>query len=643
MKKLSYFLIVLFLFNLVAQPAAVSAQVNIPSGATITSAELSMYAYTTGLKTVNAHRITSSWNEDTVTWNSFSDAFDPAVIDSFTPIGAGWQILDVRSTVQGWVDGTIPNYGFLLVETPPAVSEGEITRYHSSEYGTVDLRPKLDVCYTAPSVSETCITIQRSSNEQGDVFDTYIRSDQANANFASSIKLYTNLRTNYIRHTLIRFVFTTENPDVDIIKYTNGQLANDPDGVDVPQIVPGQEVVWTYRVSNTGNVAVARADVVVTDDQPGVTPVYDSELTGNGDDVFDPSEVWWFKAVGVAVALDAPPGGVMTYPGYCTNGGTEAPRTAYINQGTVSIPGADATAQSSYCNPSDEFVQYFYYLPLLDRQRSSLINTPFRVTVGYEDLPLAGQSNDWDYNDWIVDIEGTGTFESMTSDRWSSMSFTFSPNGRGAAFKHAFHMLIPPGTFSSNGTYTLTTFGPTGAVVSTVNGVFNATGPADFTIFPDTGVVYPASLTNTLEDRPRVTAQRTAELVINFDNPIDFFFSDYDYTAAHGTGLFFDPYLVVLGSNDVVHRGDLRLLNVPERMSDTGPTLQYDWPEEWMRIDRVYTNLTFIPANPPTRPTPDIIFPDGWWLTHNNCVIDGIVCPIPARPVNPLDFQYYNP
>src|SRR6185436_165277 len=35
----------------------------------------------------------------------------------------------------------------------------------------------------------------------------------------------------------------------------------------------------------------------------------------------------------------------------CTAGGTQPPRTAYTNIGTVTIPGGSATDPSSYCNP----------------------------------------------------------------------------------------------------------------------------------------------------------------------------------------------------------------------------------------------------------------------------------------------------
>jgi hypothetical protein len=145
---------------------------------------------------------------------------------------------------------------------------------------------------------------------------------------------------------------TIGQPNVTIIKFTNGFDANNPDGADVPNIVPGGAVTWTYRVTNTGSIPVPRADVIVTDDTTGVTPSFLSELAGNGDLIFDPGEVWLYQATGIALdLLLPPPGGVHTQPGVCTHGGTEPPRTAYTNIGTVTIPGATASDPSSYCNP----------------------------------------------------------------------------------------------------------------------------------------------------------------------------------------------------------------------------------------------------------------------------------------------------
>jgi archaellum component FlaG (FlaF/FlaG flagellin family) len=169
-------------------------------------------------------------------------------------------------------------------------------------------------------------------------------------------------RTAYINLGTVTIPGATDNdpsgycnppvPGVTIEKDTNGFDANDPNGTDVPEIAPAGAVTWTYIVTNTGETRVPRAQVMVTDNTTGVTPVFDHEKTGNGDTIFDPGEVWIYKATGTALDLHLPPpAGTHTQANACTQGGTETPRTAYINLGTVMIPGASDNDPSSYCNP----------------------------------------------------------------------------------------------------------------------------------------------------------------------------------------------------------------------------------------------------------------------------------------------------
>jgi hypothetical protein len=97
-----------------------------------------------------------------------------------------------------------------------------------------------------------------------------------------------------------------EQPDISITKYTNGQDANEPILPGVPRIAPGETVTWTYEVTNTGSTSFAKQDVIVTDSHDDVNPVFDSELSGNGDDNLDPDEVWLYKATGTAGVVGPP-------------------------------------------------------------------------------------------------------------------------------------------------------------------------------------------------------------------------------------------------------------------------------------------------------------------------------------------------
>lgn len=87
-----------------------------------------------------------------------------------------------------------------------------------------------------------------------------------------------------------------ERPAINIEKYTNGFDADLPTGPFVPV---GGAVIWTYVVTNTGNVPLR--NVVVADNRTGVNPAYISGDT-NGDGILQVGEVWSYRATGIAVA-----------------------------------------------------------------------------------------------------------------------------------------------------------------------------------------------------------------------------------------------------------------------------------------------------------------------------------------------------
>ena len=155
--------------------------IEIPEGASITSATFSIYVANNSGETVNVHRVEQAWTETSVTWNTRPN-FDSVVSGSFTA-NSGWQTVDVTDLVKGWMDGTYPNHGILLAQ-----GDTTLTKYHSSEYSDdVTLRPKLEICYNG-----TCVTIQRPGIEQDGVADAYIWELYPDLN-GNSDRLYTGL------------------------------------------------------------------------------------------------------------------------------------------------------------------------------------------------------------------------------------------------------------------------------------------------------------------------------------------------------------------------------------------------------------------------------------------------------------------
>ena len=136
------------------------------------------------------------------------------------------------------------------------------------------------------------------------------------------------------------------NPAIDIEKTTNGVDADDPNDPDVPILASGEQLTWTYSVTNTGDVAFAGASgasVVVTDDVLGVIAGPDSgDVNNNG--ALDPGETWAYTAAGVAGSLTS--GSPNTMPG-CGDG-----RPTYENVGTVVAGSVSDSDPSHYCNPA---------------------------------------------------------------------------------------------------------------------------------------------------------------------------------------------------------------------------------------------------------------------------------------------------
>src|SRR5262249_36278344 len=81
----------------------------------------------------------------------------------------------------------------------------------------------------------------------------------------------------------------------EIKKYTNDEDADTPTG---PLVAVGSTVTWTYNVFNRSNVPLS--NVTVTDNMPGVKPVYVSG-DDNHNQLLDVDEVWLYSATGIAV------------------------------------------------------------------------------------------------------------------------------------------------------------------------------------------------------------------------------------------------------------------------------------------------------------------------------------------------------
>ena len=206
---LALFLALALSASITSAPPAHADGPTIPAGAHIDSATLYLQATTTDVVTVRAHRITTSWDESNVTWNSFTNystitGYDSGIVDSAST-ATGPHTFNVTALVQGWVNSTYPNYGILLEQDLTGY-----TTYPSSENAVVSDRPWLEICYSVNGVPVPCVDIQEGVN--GTVPDSFIYPLYPDTWFGNWTILYTGKVNGYPKEALLRFDFTLGPP-----------------------------------------------------------------------------------------------------------------------------------------------------------------------------------------------------------------------------------------------------------------------------------------------------------------------------------------------------------------------------------------------------------------------------------------------
>ncbi len=154
----------------------------IPPGAKIVSARLELYhTITNGTPVdpgIDIHRVTRDWVEGTQsgggtadgatwdTWDGSNNWTQGGGDFDITPVASGpvsiaindWESWDMRELVQGWVDGTYPNYGMALKG-----SGSTDISFASKEDADPALRPKLSITY-ACECGQVCSAPRGSGN-----------------------------------------------------------------------------------------------------------------------------------------------------------------------------------------------------------------------------------------------------------------------------------------------------------------------------------------------------------------------------------------------------------------------------------------------------------------------------------------------
>lgn len=161
-------------------PQAVAIPLTLPDAGPLRSAVLHLHARGASGQTVYVHRVTAPWDELTVTWNNFGQAFDPAPLDSFPVQGAGWIALDLTAEIARWaaVDNEEPFHGLLLrygqMATPRSIIDSREDAANP---------PRLELLVETVNGLEADTLALRA--------DTFIWQGSSNANYGDRNPLYT--------------------------------------------------------------------------------------------------------------------------------------------------------------------------------------------------------------------------------------------------------------------------------------------------------------------------------------------------------------------------------------------------------------------------------------------------------------------
>lgn len=179
----------------------------IPTGATITSANLSLYAATNAMSSYpgqptygsnNASylkKVTAPWGENTVTWNnqpSFTTT-DQVFLQQAASDSQDYQ-LNIQQFAQQWVDNPAQNYGAVLDMISSSAYNALI--FGSSDNTVPSLRPKLEICY----VFNGC-TVQAGFNSPNNAPNFTITNTSTPLSGISSYKVQSSYASSGVVHS----------------------------------------------------------------------------------------------------------------------------------------------------------------------------------------------------------------------------------------------------------------------------------------------------------------------------------------------------------------------------------------------------------------------------------------------------------
>jgi RHS repeat-associated protein len=195
---------------------------SVPTGTTISSASLNLYYdqdHTTDSNnvTLEAHQATAAWDPTTATWQN-ANGITGALLGSTTKqanVTSVWNSYSVTSAVQSWINGTSPNYGFVIkAQNESTLGQGG-PRYEASTYaynGETANYPQLQITYGIPGVAVNP--------------PTTIHSTGAELSWPAYTNTSGNPANNIVEYQVHRSVYQTFTPSAstEVAPVANGAL-----------------------------------------------------------------------------------------------------------------------------------------------------------------------------------------------------------------------------------------------------------------------------------------------------------------------------------------------------------------------------------------------------------------------------------
>ena len=240
---------------------------SIDSSAKVDSAKLKLYMYASAGAniSVTVYRLTKNWTEAAATWNKFNSSTNWATAggdyaesyDLQTLYDAQinqWYIWNITGLVQGWINGSYPNYGLILVGSGATNNQEKF--FYSTNYATnTSLRPILEINYTIGptvnivSLSNGNVTTLNSVN--------FICNASVSTNQLSNITFYWNYSGSFVANET-QMVSGTSNQT----RFARASLNNGA-------------ILWNCLACNNASqcsFASANWTVIVNSSAPDITP-----------------------------------------------------------------------------------------------------------------------------------------------------------------------------------------------------------------------------------------------------------------------------------------------------------------------------------------------------------------------------------